>query len=133
MSVKTIFQKIIGHGQNIVKRTIMAKLKQRTVTSFCDERLFIFLPATNIIHDLQQLNSKQPTQKESESLLGLRKTAADKGFVICDNPASGNCMFYTLSEQLQRVKGINIPHKEIRKDLVQFLTNFPNLVRPLLV
>ena len=66
-------------------------------------------------------------------MLGLRKTAADKGFVICDNPASGNCMFYALSEQLQRVKGINIPHKEIRKDLVQFLKTFPNLVRPLLV
>ena len=27
ISVKTVFQKIIGHGQNILKRTIMAKLK----------------------------------------------------------------------------------------------------------
>ena len=98
---------------------------------FFDKRLFIFLSATNIFHDLQQLNSKQPTHKESELLLELQKTAEDKGFVICDNPASGNCMFYTLSEQLQHVKGINISHKEIRKELVRFLENFPNLVRPL--
>ncbi|XP_066020593.1 protein NLRC5-like isoform X2 [Pocillopora verrucosa] len=83
--------------------------------------------ATNIFNDLQQLNSKQPTHKESELLLELQKTAEDKGFVICDNPASGNCMFYTLSEQLQHVKGINISHKEIRKELVRFLENFPNL------
>ena len=95
-------------------------------------KVFIFLPATNVIHDLQQLNSKQSTHKESKLLLDLQKTAADKGFVICDNPASGNCMFYALSEQLQRVKGINISHKEIRKELVRFLKNFPNLVRPLL-
>ena len=27
ISVKTVFQKIIEHGQNILKRTIMAKLK----------------------------------------------------------------------------------------------------------
>lgn len=69
---------------------------------------------------------------ESKLLLDLQKTAADKGFVICDSLASANCMFYTLSEQLQRVKGINISHKEIRKELVQSLKNFPNLVRSLL-
>ena len=97
-----------------------------------NKRLFIFLPATNIIHDLQQLNLKLPTHKESESLLDLQKTAADKGFVIDDNLASGNCMFYALSDQLQRVKGINISHEEIRKELVRFLEKFPKLVRPLL-
>ena len=95
-------------------------------------KVFIFLPAPNVIHDLQKLNSKQSTRKESKLLLDLQKTAADKGFVISDNPASGNCMFYALSEQLQHVTGINISHKEIRKELVQFLKNFPNLVRPLL-
>lgn len=83
--------------------------------------------ATKIIHDLQQLNPKRPTHKESESKLDLQKTAADKGFVICDNLASGNCMFYALSDQLQRVKGINISHEEIRKELVRFLEKFPKL------
>ncbi|PFX12405.1 Protein NLRC3 [Stylophora pistillata] len=41
--------------------------------------------------------------------------------------ASGNCIFFALSQQLQSVREINISHKEIRRDLVQFLENFPKL------
>ena len=97
-----------------------------------------FLPASNIIHDPQQLNSKQRTHTESKLLLDLQKTAADKGFDICDNPAqsnpiqSGNGVLDILSQQLRRVKGIKISHEEIRQELVTFLENFPNWVRTLL-
>ena len=52
----------------------------------------------------------------------LEKIASDKGFIISGNPASGNCMFYALCEQLRSVKGIKLSHTELRKTLVQFLT-----------
>ena len=59
----------------------------------------------------------------------LKKIASDKGFVISENPASGNCMFYALCEQLQSVKGIKVSHRELRKTLVQFLRENSHLVR----
>ena len=91
-----------------------------------------FFPATSIIPDQKRLIPKQRTHKEIERL-DLKKIAADKGFIICDNPASGNCVFHALSQQLKRVKGINISHEEIRKDSVRFLENFPNQVRSILL
>ena len=90
--------------------------------------LLRFLSAMNIIHDLQQMQCNAGTAQTTDLSTDLQKTAADRGFVICDNPASGNCMFYALSQQLESVKRINISHTELRKDLVQFLGTFPNLV-----
>ena len=60
--------------------------------------------------------------------LGLRSIASDRGFKISDNQGSGNCMFYALSEQLEVVKGIKIPHGELRQILVQYLRDNPKLV-----
>ena len=59
----------------------------------------------------------------------LRTVAAKKGFLVSDNHASGNCLFYALSEQLKSVKGIQISHKELRNTLVQFLRENANQVR----
>ena len=59
----------------------------------------------------------------------LRTVAAKKGFLVSDNQASGNCLFYALSEQLKSVKGIQISHKELRNTLVQFLRENANQVR----
>ena len=59
----------------------------------------------------------------------LRTVVAKKGFLISDNQASGNCLFYALSEQLKSVKGIQILHKELRNILVQFLRENATLVR----
>ena len=58
----------------------------------------------------------------------LEKIASDEGFIISGNPASGNCMFYALCEQLQSVNGIKVLHTELRKTLVQFLAENSNLV-----
>ena len=66
--------------------------------------------------------------KKTDATENLQKIASDKGFSICDNPGSGNCMFYALSEQLQSVKEIQISETELRKNLVQFLENSPKLV-----
>ena len=63
----------------------------------------------------------------------LKKTASDKGFQISDNKGSGNCMFYTLSEQLDLVKGIQIPHEALRQRIVQYLEEHPTLVRIVLI
>ena len=37
-------------------------------------------------------------------------------------------MFYALSEQLEIVRGIKIPHGELRQILVQYLRGDPKLV-----
>ena len=58
----------------------------------------------------------------------LEKIASDKGFVICDNEGSGNCMFHALSEQLNLVKGIKISHGELRQSIVQYLRKNPKRV-----
>ena len=89
--------------------------------------LFRLLPAMSIIHDLQQM--QYDTDKiNRKTNVDLQKIASDKGFIICDNLASGNCMFYALSEQLKSVKGIDTSDRELRKDLVQFLRDSPNSV-----
>ncbi len=82
-----------------------------------------------VIHELHQIN-RDPNKfnKKTDLSEDLQKIAADKGFIISDNPASGNCMFYALSEQLQTVKGIQISDQVLRKKLVEFLAKNHNLV-----
>jgi len=81
----------------------------------------------NIIHDLQQMQC-DPNKLKTGLSVDLEKIASDKGFSICDNPGSGNCMFHALSEQLQNVKGMQISETELRKTLVEWLRNSPKLV-----
>jgi len=75
----------------------------------------------NMQHDVKKFNS-------TDLLVELERIASDKGFVICDNEGSGNCMFYALSEQLNHVKGIKIPHGELRQSVVEYLRKNPKLV-----
>ena len=91
---------------------------------------FFFYLALSIIRDLHQTHCDPKKSNRKTGLSeDLQKIAADKGFIISDNPASGNCMFYALSEQLQSVKGIQISDRELRKKLVEFLGENPRLVR----
>ena len=91
--------------------------------------IFFFL-AENILPSLQNLRC-DAEQVRNKTILpsNLRTVAAKKGFLVSDNQASGNCLFYALSEQLKSVKGIQISHKELRNSLVQFLRENANLVR----
>ena len=66
--------------------------------------------------------------KESNLSADLIKIASEKGFIISENPASGNCMFYALSEQLQSVKGSEISQRELLETLVGFLRENSKLV-----
>ena len=75
--------------------------------------------------NLQQM---QCNVSKINSTVELERIASGKGFAISDNEGSGNCMFYALSEQLNLVKGINIPHGELRQSIVQYLFNNPKLV-----
>ena len=70
----------------------------------------------------------QEIHKKTNPSEDLHKIASVKGFSICDNPGSGNCMFHALSEQLQSVKEIQISETELRKKLVECLGNSPKLV-----
>ena len=58
----------------------------------------------------------------------LDEIASDKGFTVSDNERSGNCMFYSLSEQLDLVKGIQISHNALRQHIVQYLEKNPTMV-----
>ena len=68
------------------------------------------------------------TRETNSVLQELRKVARDKGFVVSDNPGSGNCMFHALSEQLEIVQGMKLRHKDVRNTIVQFLQRNPQLV-----
>ena len=97
----------------------------------CDYKclVFFFFSAWNVFPSLQNLQcDAEQVSKEHNLPSDLRRIAANKGFFVSDNQASGNCLFHALSEQLQSVKGIQISHKELRKTLVQFLNENPNLV-----
>ena len=96
----------------------------------CDYKYpFCFFPAWNVFPSLQNLRcDAEQVSKKTNLPSDLKVIAANKGFFVSDNQASGNCLFHSLSEQLQSVKGIQIPHKELRKTLVQFLDKNPYLV-----
>ena len=90
-----------------------------------------FFSVTSIFPCLQKLQRDADQVSNKTSLPSdLEEIAANKGFVVTDNQASGNCLFYALSGQLQIVKGIKISHKELRNSLVQFLAENAKLVSP---
>ena len=81
------------------------------------------------MHNLKQMCCDTDKLISKTSLVvDLRGTASDKGFVISDNAACGNCMFYALCEQMQSVKDIAISHGELRRTLVRFPREQSNLV-----
>ena len=90
---------------------------------------FLDLPG-QMFMDLQQMQRdvSKVSSNTADLLAELEKVASDKGFVISDNEGSGNCMFYVVSEQLNLVKGIKIPHRELRRSIVQYLRKNPKLV-----
>ena len=94
-----------------------------------DNNYLFFFSAWNVFPSLQNLQcDAEQVGKKTNLPSDLRVIAANKGFLVSENQASGNCLFHALSEQLQSVKGIQIWHKELRKTLVQFLDENPNLV-----
>ena len=94
-----------------------------------DNNYVVFFSAWNVIPSLQNLQcDAEQVGKKNNLPSDLRAIAANKGFLVSENQASGNCLFHALSEQLQSVKGIQISHEELRKTLVQFLDENPNLV-----
>ena len=89
---------------------------------------FLDLPG-QMFMNLQQMQCEvRKVSSNTDLLTELEKIASDKGFVISDNEGSGNCMFYALSEQLNFVKGMKIPHGELRQSIVQYLRKNPKLV-----
>ena len=94
-----------------------------------DNNYVVFFSAWNVFPSLQNLQcDAEQVGKKTNLPSDLRAIAANKGFLVSENQASGNCLFHALSEQQQSVKGIQISHEELRKTLVQFLDENPNLV-----
>ena len=88
--------------------------------SFAGELVFL---------ELQKIKLEARSEaSKTQLLLNLERIALEKGFVISDNQGDGNCMFFALSEQLDRIKGIKITHEELRRTVVQYLKDNPRLV-----
>ena len=119
-------------SEDFFKLTPAKKSPKLSISMTTTPVLFFFVfyfSAWNVFPSLQNLRCHtEQVSKKTNLPSDLRTIAANKGFLVSDNQASGNCLFYALSEQLQSVKGIQISHKELRKTLVQFLEENPNLV-----
>ena len=123
---RTLRESIMSHENNqlnLLQCTPIKLLKMLRTTIF-------FFPAENILPSLQNLRCDADQVRNKTNLpSNLRTVAAKEGFLVSDNQASGNCLFYALSEQLKSVKGIQISQKELRNTLVQFLRENANQVR----
>ena len=101
-------------------------------------RLFRFFHAVRLIKTSSFLGSldriiqmqldASKVKSRIDLSLALRNIASDRGFRMSDNEGLGNCMFHALSEQLETVRGIKIPHSKLRQNLVQYLRSNPKLV-----
>ena len=101
-------------------------------------RLFRFFHAVKLIKTSSFLGSldriiqmqldASKVKSRIDLSLALRNIASDRGFRMTDNERLGNCMFHALSEQLETVRGIKIPHGKLRQNLVQYLRSNPKLV-----
>ena len=58
----------------------------------------------------------------------LQEAASDRGLIVSGNHGGGNCLFHALSEQLEIVLKIQIPHDKLRETLVQYLEKNPKIV-----
>ncbi|XP_066015867.1 uncharacterized protein [Pocillopora verrucosa] len=90
-------------------------------------RNLLFGGSEQVIRSLQQWQQNASSCKISSNTDPLSDFKR-KGYRISNNPGSGNCMFYALSEQLEVVKRVKIHHFELRQSLVQYLREHPKLV-----
>ena len=101
-------------------------------------RLFRFFHAARLIKTSSFLGSldriiqmqldASKVKSRIDLSLALRNIASDRGFRMSDNEGLRNCIFHALSEQLETVRGIKIPHGKLRQNLVQYLRSNPKLV-----
>ena len=113
--------------------TIIITISWREITSI----LFCLFPlpllGEPIFRALQQiLLEARIESSKTELSQALKRIALEKGFAISDNQGEGNCMFFALSEQLDLIKGIQMSHDELRRNIVQHLRENPRLVSTLL-
>ena len=91
--------------------------------------VFAYSSAKQSLCDVQQLQRyPRNVTRMTDVSRRLDEIASDKGLTVSHNEGSGNCMFYSLSEQLDLVKGIQISHNELRQHIVQYLEKNPTLV-----
>ncbi|CAH3181780.1 unnamed protein product, partial [Porites lobata] len=105
-------------------------IEKREITSSCILFCLFHLPLTGepTFLALQQILLEARTESSKTELSqALKTTALEKGFAISDNQGEGNCMFFALSEQLDVIKGIQMPHDELRRTVVQHLRENPRL------
>ena len=72
--------------------------------------------------------SKADGHTKTDPRSALKKIASDKGFRISDNEGLGNCLFFSLSEQMGLVQVATIAHEQLRQSSVNYLEKNAKLV-----
>ena len=98
-------------------------------------RNVIFIDSTGKqrFHNVKQMKHEEDVSPALEELLArLEERASESGFTVVDKDKkrSGNCMFVSLSDQLELVEEDNIkcPPEELRQSIVQNLRDHPRRV-----
>ncbi|CAH3140169.1 unnamed protein product, partial [Porites lobata] len=127
-------QALVARMWKMVYATVDQICHFEQMTSKVQPKLKITEPLTEktwgraIFLALQQILLEARTESSKTELSqALKRTALEKGFAISDNQGEGNCMFFALSEQLERIKGIQMSHEELRRTIVQHLRENPRL------
>ena len=72
--------------------------------------------------------SKADGHTKTDPRSALMKIASDNGFEISDNQGLGDCLFYSLHEQMEFVLGVIISHQQLRQSSVKYLERNAKLV-----
>ena len=91
--------------------------------------IFIDNTGKQEFHNLKQMEYEVEKSTTLDKLMKrLEERASKKGLIIVDKDRSGNCMLYSLSDQLELVKNLTISPEELRQSIVQYLRDNPNWV-----
>lgn len=75
-----------------------------------------------MLEELSQMEHDAEMAKSKMSLsTGPEQIAWNKDFIVVDNQGEGNCMFHSLSDQLELVMGITVSHEQLRRAVVDYL------------
>ena len=79
-------------------------------------------------HNQKRIKCEEKSTTLDELMERLGERASKKGLIVVDQDTSGNCLPYSLSDQLKLVKNLTISPGDLRQSIVQHLRENPNWV-----
>ena len=110
----------------VSKCTYIAAYNINCLSSLMSLLCLVSAETLALVKSLHSKERKSPYESLEDI---LKRNAQREGYQFGrDTPKDGNCMFHALADQLKRVKSHNITHINLRIELVQHLSENPNLV-----